>query len=201
MRGKMRNAEGYYDPTAGTAIHNIESAERRKKRMEIKRHIERGSIYYIEHSKAYEGSEQYAGRPAIIVSNDKLNATSDVVEVVYLTTQEKNDMPTHVQIRSSGKPSTALCEQIISVSASRVSNYVGTLTEDEMRRIEAAMMISLGIKDAPEVKKPLPLREAVPATPIPTVDEEKIEMRAQLEVYKKLYADLLAQVMRGEAQG
>ena len=166
-----------------------------------KRHLERGSMYYIEHSKAYEGSEQYAGRPAIVVSNDKLNATSDVVEVVYLTTQEKNDMPTHVQIRSSGRLSTALCEQIISVSASRVSNYVGTLTEDEMRRVETALMISLGIKDAPKVEKPLPLREAVPATPIPTVDAEKIEMKAQLEVYKKLYADLLAQVMKGDVQG
>lgn len=199
-RGTMRNAEGYFDPTASTAIHNIESAERKKKRMENRRNIERGSMYYIEHSKAYEGSEQYAGRPAIVVSNDKLNATSDVVEVVYLTTQEKNDMPTHVQIRSSGRLSTALCEQIISVSTSRVNNYVGTVTDDEMRRIEAALMISLGIKDEPKVEKPLPLREAVPATPIPTVDAEKIEMKAQLYVYKNLYEDLLAQVMNGEVK-
>ena len=50
-RGTMRNAEGYFDPTASTAIHNIESAERKQKRME-KRHLERGSMYYIEHSKA-----------------------------------------------------------------------------------------------------------------------------------------------------
>ena len=67
-----------------------------------------------------------------------------------------------------------------------------------MRRVETAMMISLGIKDAPKVEKPLPLREAVPATPIPTVDAEKIELKAQLDVYKKLYADLLAQVMKGD---
>ena len=84
------------------------------------------------------------------------------------------------------------------MSVSRVGDYAGTATEEEMFRVDAALMISLGIKDEPKVEKPLPLREAVPATPIPTVDEEKIEMRAQLDVYKKLYADLLAQVMKGD---
>lgn len=161
-----------------------------------RRNIERGSMYYIDHAPNYVGSEQYAGRPAIVVSSDRYNSTSNTVEVVYLTTQAKNDMATHVQIRSSGKLSTALCEQITSVSVLRVGDYMGTLTDEEMRRIEAAMMISLGIKDEPEEMSPL--REVVPATPIPTVDEEKIEMRAQLDVYKKLYADLLAQVMKGE---
>ena len=162
-----------------------------------RRNIERGSMYYIDHAQNYVGSEQYAGRPAIVVSSDRYNATSNTVEVVYLTTQAKNDMPTHVQIRSSGKLSTALCEQITSVSVLRVGDYMGTLTDEEMRRIEAAMMISLGIKDEPEEMSPR--IEVNPATSVPTVDTEKVELNARLEVYKKLYEDLLQRVMRGEA--
>ncbi len=196
MRGIMRNAEGYYDPTAGTAIHNIMNTERTKKRMEIKR----GDIYYIDRiAGASLGSEQQPGRPAIIVSNDALNATSEVVEVVYLTTQEKPDLPTHVQIRSTGRISTALCEQISTASILRLGDYIGTATKEEMLRIDTAIMISLGIEDAPEVEKPLPLRETFPATPIPTVDAEKIELKAQLEVYKNLYEGLLQRVMKGDA--
>lgn len=91
----------------------------------------RGDIYYIEPYQT-EGSEQRAGRPAIIVSNDMANKYSPVVEVVYLTTQPKLDMPTHVTIRSAARESTALCEQITSVSKSRIGDYVSTLTEDEL---------------------------------------------------------------------
>ena len=38
------------------------------------------------------------GRPAVIVSNDKNNAKSNTVEVVYMTTKPKTDLPTHVYI-------------------------------------------------------------------------------------------------------
>lgn len=78
--------------------------------------VKRGEIFYIERSYGQTGSEQVDGRPAIIVSNDENNRYSGTVEVVYLTTQPKNDLPTHVEIRSSKKPSTALCEQVNSVA-------------------------------------------------------------------------------------
>ena len=162
----------------------------------FKRDIRRGDIYYIEHASSYEGSEQHAGRPAIIVSNDKNNAASNTVEVVYLTTQNKNDLPTHVQIRSTARLSTALCEQITSVSVSRVGDYAGMATEEEMRRVDAALMISLGIKDAPEEMPEIKLPAAPGGV---TMDTEKIETKAQLKVYKKLYEDLLLRVMKGDA--
>lgn len=62
----------------------------------------RGEIYYVENGKNYNyvGQEQKISRPAIIVSNDKCNRFSNYVEVVYLTTQEKTDLPTHVDIYS-----------------------------------------------------------------------------------------------------
>ena len=55
--------------------------------------MKRGEIYYIESTYRETGSEQRGGRPAVIVSNDKNNENSEVVEVVYMTTKPKNDLP------------------------------------------------------------------------------------------------------------
>lgn len=109
--------------------------------------MKRGEIYYIERSTYGEtGSEQRSGRPAIIVSNDKCNEYSEVLEVVFLTTQPKNDLPTHIDIRSSTKPSVALCEQINSIAIQRFGEYIGTCSDYEMMMVDAALAISLGLE-------------------------------------------------------
>lgn len=86
------------------------------------------------------------GRPAIIVSNDEGNKASDIVEVVYLTSERKKELPTHAEINSAVKPSTAICEQITTVSKQRLGLYVGRLTEAEMTAVEKAIKISLGLQ-------------------------------------------------------
>ena len=106
--------------------------------------IRRGDIWYIE-SGFSTGSEQRPGRPAIVVSNDTNNYHSSTVEVVYLTTQPKHDLPTHVNIHSLSRESIAICEQITTVAVERLGNYRGRVTEAEMHGIEAAMLISLGL--------------------------------------------------------
>ena len=106
--------------------------------------IRRGDIFYVFRGDS-SGSEQRAGRPAIIVSNALCNANSRVVEVVFLTCQEKTGLPTHVLINSTGRASTALCEQITSVDIKRLGNYVGHATESEMAELDKALAISLGL--------------------------------------------------------
>ena len=82
--------------------------------------IKRGEMFYISRGGAsYNGSEQHSDRPAVVVSNNKNNENSNVVEIVYMTTQPKTDLPTHVTIRSTGRISTVLCEQVYSVSTER----------------------------------------------------------------------------------
>lgn len=130
----------------------------------------RGEIYYIDNGKNYNyvGQEQKISRPAIIVSNDKCNTFSNYVEVVYLTTQEKTDLPTHVDIYSTGRKSTVLCEQVHSISKERIGDYVATCTDNEMQMINIALAVSLGLDfreqtdNADEPVKSLtpPLREA-----------------------------------------
>ena len=116
--------------------------------------MKRGEIYYIAHHNA-TGDEIDKARPGVIVSSDTLNQSSQVVEVVYLTTQEKKDLPTHVTIEATGRRSTALCEQINAVSVLRVGTYCGTCSEDEMLAINQALRASLdlaGIRSPREVK-------------------------------------------------
>lgn len=79
------------------------------------------------------------GRPAVIVSNDIGNNAGLVLEVVYLTTQEKKPLPTHVRINSSRYPSTVLCEQIATINKEKVGKYIGQCSMAEMKRIDEAI--------------------------------------------------------------
>lgn len=106
--------------------------------------VSRGEIYYV-YSAAVTGNEQNGGRPAVIVSNDIGNVHSPIVEVVYLTTKEKKPLPTHVWIASSPKPSIVLCEQIETVHKGRIGNYIGQLFDAEIKALDKALAVSLGI--------------------------------------------------------
>lgn len=164
--------------------------------------VKRGEIYYIERSYTQVGNEQFDGRPAIIVSNDRNNENSYTVEVVYLTTQPKNDLPTHVEIRSAKKPSTALCEQVTTLAAEKIGDYIGTCTDSEMEAIDVALAISLGITfEEPECKE-----EINPEVPVvkevPVVDTETrnalIKTEAERDVYKSLYEKLLKKALKAD---
>lgn len=107
--------------------------------------MKRGEIYYIARRDTI-GAEIAKARPGIIVSSDALNATSEVVIVVYLTTQPKREMPTHVTIESTGLRSTAICEHIDHISKMLVGDYCGTCSDVEMDAIDIAMLSALGIE-------------------------------------------------------
>lgn len=122
--------------------------------------IKRGDVFYVEREDTEVGSEQRSGRPAIVVSNNAQNSTSDVVQVVYLTTKPKTDLPTHVTIRSTNLVSIALCEQICSIDISRLGDWKCTCSDTEMEAVNAALATSLALDlryktptDAPAAQK------------------------------------------------
>lgn len=108
----------------------------------------RGDIFFITED-AYTGSEQNGGRPGVIVSNDVGNKHSPNVEVVFLTSREKKPMPTHVEVLCK-VPSTALCENIQTVSKERLDSFIRSCTTSEMKNIDNALLYSLGLR-APAV--------------------------------------------------
>lgn len=80
----------------------------------------------------------------MIVSNDVCNDVSPVIEVIFLTSRKKHPLPTHVNVQCE-LYSTALCEQITSVDKSRLLDYVGRASPEEMQQIDEAIKISLGL--------------------------------------------------------
>ena len=109
------------------------------------KNIRRGDIYYVREIKVAVGSEQKGYRPAIVISNNVGNKHSKIKQVVYITTKNKNEIPTHVVINSAKYTSIAICEQIFSVSDERIGKYIGHCTEDEMKELDKALMISIGL--------------------------------------------------------
>lgn len=201
---RMRNSEGYFDPTAGIALRNVERTEKSMQQ------IRRGDIFYIE-KYATVGSEQMAGRPALVVSNDKCNENADTIEIVYLTTAPKKDLPTHVTIRSTSRESTALCEQVTTVSVTKVKDYMCSASAKEMAQIELALLISLdlnmGALEATEAPKkapeptPQPVAEIYVGDDDEKIDElekEVLKLKAQLDLYQDLY-ELLSDRFYGRA--
>ena len=154
--------------------------------------MRRGDIYYIANHNTC-GAEIAKSRPAVIVSTDTLNATSDVVEVVFLTTQPKREMYTHVELNATGRQSTALCEQINAVSKLRVGDYIGCCSVEEMAAIDRALLESLGLA-APEQKQDEPEQADPPHLSNLENCPAYIRMEAERDVYKKLYERILGQV-------
>ena len=150
--------------------------------------VKRGEIYYISKNEDQKpcGSEQYPGRPAIIVSNNENNAFSRTFEVVYLTTQPKSKQPTHCKIYSANRISTALCEQVTTVSTERVGDYLGSCTDFEMQKVDRCIKVSLGLSDKEEVAaEDLAVEQHSPST------EELIKVTAERDIYKNMYESLL----------
>ena len=172
--------------------------------------MKRGEIYYIESIYNEVGSEQRAGRPAVIVSNDKNNKVSGTVEIAYMTTKPKNDLPTHVTTRSTGVLSTIICEQITTVSVERLGKRVGQLTEAELSNLDTALAISLGIdfdnlNAEPVMREPskeelekllIEMRGAAEVLP---QDNEPhiIRLETERDLYRTLYNELLDTLTKG----
>lgn len=165
----------------------------------------RGEVYYVLPDGNEVGSEQHSGRPAILVSNNQNNKNAATVEIVYLTTREKKALLTHVCISTAQLPSTAICEQIFTVDKTRLGSYSGKLTEREMKDVELAMMVSLGLDNYLSKPQPVPVvaaapaPAAVPAAPAKSSeggrsheDTEFIKVCVQRDTYKELCMELIS---------
>ena len=161
--------------------------------------IKRGDIFYIHRSGCTDGSEQQSGRPAVVISNDENNRHSATVEVVYCTTKEKPDLPTHTKIFSTFCESTVLCEQITTVSTERIGDYIGCCTEDELRRIDNCIAVSIGLKGCcGEIK----MTERFTPTSETGCGgkEDVVSVRVQRDIYKQMY-EILVDKLTGVATG
>jgi mRNA interferase MazF len=92
------------------------------------------------------GGEIKKKRPAVIVSNDVSNKFLNRVQVVPLTSKTDHLYPSEALVVLEGKESKAMADQLATVSKSRLFRRAGTLSPEDMRKIEEAIKIQLDIR-------------------------------------------------------
>ena len=110
--------------------------------------IKRGEVYYADLNPVV-GSEQGGVRPVVVLQNDVGNKYSPTVIAAATTSRlYKAKLPTHIEIAKENSPlpknSVVLLDQIRTIDKSRIKEKIGELPADVMRKIEDALLLSLG---------------------------------------------------------
>lgn len=113
--------------------------------------IRRGELYYADLSPVV-GSEQGGVRPILVVQNDVGNKYSPTVIAAAITSKlNKARLPTHIELCAEDygltKDSVILLEQIRTLDKRRLKERIGALDPAIMRRVDAALKISLGFAE------------------------------------------------------
>ncbi|MBO6268878.1 MAG: type II toxin-antitoxin system PemK/MazF family toxin [Clostridium sp.] len=109
----------------------------------------RGDIYLVDFDPVV-GSEQGGVRPGLVLQNDIGNFFSPTMVVAPVTTQLKRlDLPTHVlleNVRGLNATSMAVIEQPKPIDKQRIRRYLGKINKEQMKAVEAAMLIEFGME-------------------------------------------------------
>ena len=106
----------------------------------------RGDVYFADLGVIF-GSIQSGVRPVVVIQNDVGNKVSPTIIVVPLTSKIKRPYPFHVSLEGYKglRTSVALCEQIVTINKSQLLSYVRHISEGDMKRIDCALLLSLGL--------------------------------------------------------
>ena len=115
--------------------------------------IKRGELYYADLSPVV-GSEQGGVRPILIVQNDTGNKYSPTIIAAAVTSKlNKAKLPTHIELNAHeyglNKDSVILLEQIRTLDKRRLKERIGELPVPLMKRVNTALLISLGFSEEP----------------------------------------------------
>ena len=95
----------------------------------------------------YADSLMYGDRPWLVVSCDANNTVSRNVTIVPLTTSlDKYSKSYHVSVYLNGCMNTVLCEHLHTCSYSELGEYLCTVSDTVLDRVEDAIMTHLGIR-------------------------------------------------------
>ena len=110
----------------------------------------RGEIWDVNWSPG-RGAEQKGTRPALIIQNDRGNASlSYPLTIVASMSRTERELPLHVRIAPSEENgltdfTDVKCEQVMTIEKSRLMRRRGGITPDELNRVDVALKLSLNL--------------------------------------------------------
>jgi mRNA interferase MazF len=110
----------------------------------------RGEIWDVNWSPG-RGAEQKGVRPALIIQNDRGNASlSYPLTIVASMSRTERELPLHVRIAPSEENgltdfTDVKCEQVMTIEKSRLMRRRGGITADELSRVDVALKLSLNL--------------------------------------------------------
>jgi mRNA interferase MazF len=106
--------------------------------------VKRGEVWWTDFEPAL-GGETRKKRPAIVVSNNSANQASNRLQAVPLTSNVTRLYPGEVVVLFNYKPYKAVANQIKTVSKLRVLNKMGQISDSDLRKLEEAIKVQLGL--------------------------------------------------------
>ena len=106
--------------------------------------MKRGEVWWIDLGETV-GGEIRKRRPAVIVSNDGANRHLNRLQVVPLTSRTDKLYPSEALISVQRRKHKAMADQVTTVSKQRVLDRMGVISANDLRNVEHALMIQLGL--------------------------------------------------------
>ena len=154
----------------------------------------RGNVHLVN-LEGVTGNVQKGMRPCVIVQNDTGNKYSPTVIICTFTTKVgKRGLPTHVKVTKEqgvAIDSDIQTEQILTVNKSQLSDFIlCELSEEVMKKVDDALMISLGInKSEYDIKLNNEIIEDVNSM----IEGKRVTMRMLKSLLDKLTTVLVVQ--------
>lgn len=108
--------------------------------------MKRGEVWWINFDPSVGGEIQKI-RPAIIVSNNAANRNLNRVQVVPLTSNISRVYPSDTLVTVLARQSKAMADQLTTVSKERMTTKIGTLSEEDIKAVDVAIKVQLGLID------------------------------------------------------
>ena len=106
--------------------------------------MNRGDVWWVNFDPSI-GGEIQKRRPAIIVSNDRVNRYLNRVQVVPITTNVARCYPGEVFIALNSNRRKAMADQITTVSKQRIGRFEGRISDADLRNLEHVILGQLGM--------------------------------------------------------
>jgi len=107
--------------------------------------IERGEVYWVNFEPSL-GGEIKRTRPAIVLSNNAANAYLNRVQVIPITSNTDRLFPGEAYVRLNTEKRKAMADQLTTVSKQRLGTKIGFLSDDDLGKVEVAVLLQLGIE-------------------------------------------------------